>query len=258
MLENVQKELVAHRSLMLDMQSRMAHLEQSSRNHSHKATAPVDRKATTPRHPRHATTRETQTWWEACQNFAHNCDTPFSATEFLKTPRRLSGFDFNFQPQKPHRQDSTTPELNEVPALTPASDGEEHSSFLDTPERRPDNKSDDAREAHLGQRNDDVDAYSDIVEHIVEFDKMRISPTLVLQTPPRSLRSVRSKVEAVGDGEEGITALPKFERPVTPPPVVDTSPQQQQKRIKSFFKYKGLLRRGVGNSRSDGVLDVRC
>ncbi|KAH7377340.1 hypothetical protein BKA66DRAFT_588925 [Pyrenochaeta sp. MPI-SDFR-AT-0127] len=238
MLQNIQTELTAHRSIMLDIQSRVSNLEHTTRvdNKEGSVRLPEINEVQLPPIKRTSNlTRESQAWWESCQNFAHNCDTPFNVNEFLKTPRRFSGFDFNFEAMKAKQgTPPMTPEVDDIPGLTPASDRDEHSD-ADTHEDLAQPFT-DARFPTSDPTLGNGDDGSDIVERIVEFDKIKIPMPPLLQSPPRSLRS---KSASILSPEEGITALPDL--PPPPPPVAETS-QRYYKGIKSLFTYKALLR----------------
>ncbi|KAL6702790.1 hypothetical protein ACN47E_000926 [Coniothyrium glycines] len=249
MLDSVQKELTIHRTIMLDMQSRIVHIERLSHLSTSSRHNPNSRGR--PRNPRRCSlTLESQAWWEACQNFAHNCDTPFNAAEFLRTPRRFSGFDFDLEAEVQGKKHCTTPtappELEDVPALTPASDMDERDERVDTPEthvklQEKENRGHD-RAPELAPRHDTTD----ILERVVSFNKLRIPPPPILQSPPRSLRSNPSKTVSVCSRDESLTALPMMPAPVTPAEVVK---QPQHRRIKSLFGYRSLKSKGEGKRR---------
>lgn len=240
MLRSIQAELAMQREIMLDVQARVSSLEQQSNNINY--TKPG--READPSHDStsraSALTRESRTWWEACQNFAHNCDTPFPATEFLATPRRFSGFDFNFSTLKtsPPPAEPKTPEVDDVPSLTPGSEHDEHSK-ASTPERC--ESSHPARPSSTPKPTvkQDEDVSSDIVERILHFDKVKIPQPPILQSPPRNLRS---KETSSSSYDENITALPVMPlRPVTMP-VGSEKGVRQHIRIRSLFTYKALLK----------------
>ncbi|KAF2124562.1 hypothetical protein P153DRAFT_390602 [Dothidotthia symphoricarpi CBS 119687] len=82
-LQNIQDELVAHRTIILNVQSRVSHTE-----HNPCTVEGANELNDAHSHTRHAS-EESQKWWQACQNFADNCDTPFNANVFFKPPERL-------------------------------------------------------------------------------------------------------------------------------------------------------------------------
>lgn len=220
MLQNIQTELATHRAIMLDVQSRLAFIEQDAPTMVENTTAtclsptgdlkPPQRSPPPP--PESSSSlitpgRESQSWWQACQNFAENCDTPFSAQEFLKTPSRFDDFDFHFG-------GLTTGEEALAPSQT---------EIVDTPEIPPESK-------RLSSENDwppspsifsegeprtsglTVDNYEEtdnIIEQIVEFKKPAILPRLLLHPPPSGRTASLLSVEE-------ITALPDL------PPVIDS------------------------------------
>lgn len=98
MLQNIQAELYAHRSIMLDIQSRVSHLEKSRPVSGISSCTGTDMRARErERLDAHnkliAIAPEGQAWWEACQNFARNSNPPISAGEFLRTPVPVSAFE---------------------------------------------------------------------------------------------------------------------------------------------------------------------
>ncbi|KAF1846239.1 uncharacterized protein K460DRAFT_431273 [Cucurbitaria berberidis CBS 394.84] len=239
-LQNIQDELAAHRTIMLDVQSRVSHLELASSIDNQTDTPPNSRDMQIFQHARgrcaNNATRESLAWWEACKTFAHNCDSPFDANDFLKTPKRFSGFDFNLTglKTKPHTP-TVTPEVDDVPGLSPASDRDEQS---DT-------------ETHDGLNHAFNETLSmpyprlwnkkeggNIVERVIEFDRVKIPMPPVLQSPPRSVRSKSASVVSV---DADLTALPDL--PPSPPalPAVETA-QRNHKGIKSLFASKALFK----------------
>ncbi|KAF2013891.1 hypothetical protein BU24DRAFT_424923 [Aaosphaeria arxii CBS 175.79] len=201
MLQNIQAELTTHRTILLDVQHRVTHLENESVASLHddepliSALQRLEGRASK-RNSTMVPPPESQSWWQACQNFAHNSDTPMSANEFLKTPVRFSGLGWEYGvPTRPHTPPLSPPEVDDIPALTPTSEHEEHSDD-DTP-RKLQHKDNDAvvsevRSAtpHITEGNDDYD----VKEHTVEVDKRNMPP------PPNILPAPAGKsVAAVED-----------------------------------------------------------
>ncbi|CAO2649826.1 Nn.00g011180.m01.CDS01 [Neocucurbitaria sp. VM-36] len=247
MFQNIQGELAAYRSIMLNIQSRVSNLEKA---------ASADNQADGPHNtldtqdcPTSHTSIESQTWWEACQNFARNCDTPFSANEFLKTPRRFSGFDFHFdafKSSKPHTPPVTPEAANITQDLTSASNrgsGEQSNLSPNNATHSPPSSDPQLRSREQG---------SDILERILEFDKIKIPLPPVLQSPPRSLRSKSASV--LSEEANNVTALPEL--PAAPletaPPAAVETPQRSYKGIKSLFTYKALLKSKVPEKEYQG------
>ncbi|KAJ4364142.1 hypothetical protein N0V83_009597 [Neocucurbitaria cava] len=196
---------------MLDIQSRVSNLERSSSTIGEKIGdgAPYDK-------TKYASS-ESQTWWEACQNFARNCDTPFSANEFLRTPRRFSGFDFHFDAFKSRPR---TPPL--------------------TPEEEADGMQNNTPSASFNPkpRGSNEHSNDNVLERVPEFDKTRILTPPNLQTPPGSVHNKSLSVLSV---EADITALPELPTEPAPPLVAERS-QRSYKGIKRMFTYKALLK----------------
>ncbi|KAJ4368709.1 hypothetical protein N0V86_009618 [Didymella sp. IMI 355093] len=262
MLQSVQTELATHRTILSDIQSRLAFLEQDAptmvESCAPEILSPVvdelkpPQRAPPPPPQKRASLvippgRESQSWWQMCQKFAENCDTPCDPQEFLQTPGRFEDFDFHFgglatadsvRPATPVELD-----IDNVPALSPASerhpssdaeaevDAEEAVGQSPQPERQS-SESVESRSPSIfsegqprlsGLTMEHCEEIDNIIEQVVEFKKPAALPPLLLH-PPRSARIVsRMSVEE-------ITALPDC------PPVVEVSitPQQHRKGMRSI------------------------
>jgi hypothetical protein len=146
MLQSVQTELATHRTILADIQSRLSFLEHDAptmvESCAPEVLSPVvdelkpPQRAPPPPPPKRASLvippgRESQSWWQMCQKFAENCDTPCDPQEFLgKTPSGFDDFDFHFGglPTTESVRPATPVdlEIDNVPALSPTS--ERHSS----------------------------------------------------------------------------------------------------------------------------------
>jgi hypothetical protein len=73
------------------------------------------------------------------------------------------------------------------------------------------------------------DAVSDIREHVIEFDKIKVPMPPKLQTPPRS---ARSRLASMHSPDDEITALPQI-------PLVPAAPTHSSHR--SIMSIKSLL-----------------
>ncbi|KAF2623152.1 hypothetical protein BU25DRAFT_414658 [Macroventuria anomochaeta] len=259
MLQNLQTELATHRAIMLDIQSRLSFIEQDAPTMIEDGAPEVLSPATDelkppqrppPPPPRRASSlippgRESQSWWQACQNFAENCDTPFNAQVFLKTPSRFEDFDFHFgglatsegvQPESPveiviDETPDSSPESESQPpedaeldiektlALSPRS---ERQSSEDAESRPPSIFSEGAPRTS-GLTMDTCEEIDNIIEQIVEFKKPTALPPLLLH-PQLSGRT--ASILSV----EEITALPGL------PPVAEVTndPQRHRKGIRSI------------------------
>ncbi|KAF1936841.1 hypothetical protein EJ02DRAFT_73713 [Clathrospora elynae] len=229
MLQDIQTELVTHRSIMLDMQARLSQLESAS-SLDHKPNVPSryggqnGHDAQTERTSSAA--REARDWWNSCQKLLQSRGPPSNASEFLKSPARFSGFDFNFDllktiPDMP----TVTPRLDDVPGLTPSSDRDYRlEQGLDT-----------YKEVYLSPTHPRTlyhEAMSDIKEHIVEFDRIRITAPWILSSPPRSARS-RSTVSWFRGDDMTVLPAVLVPTPVHPP---------RSYWIKNLFTNKTLLK----------------
>ncbi|KAF2996214.1 hypothetical protein E8E13_002291 [Curvularia kusanoi] len=273
MLQDVQTELATHRTLLADIQSRLSFLE-------HDAPTMVDELMTTPivggekiaaptrappppppRRPSSliAPGLERQSWWQACQNFAENCDTPFSAQEFLgkdaQTP--FDDFDFHFGGlatgegvvQRPEEA-TLVLDIEEVPALSPSL-SQRRGSDADAEEPAPGRQSCESMESEnpsifsegaprtSGLTFDDREELDNIIEQIVEFKKPATLPPLLLHPPPTSRASLLSVEE--------ITALPDF-APVEPALSVETSRSSRKSMRKITSRWASLKGRGSQTS----------
>lgn len=223
MLQNIQSELATHRAIMLDVQARLSFIEQDAptmvdENNAPEILSPVvndlkpPQRAPPPPPPRRASSiippgRESQSWWQACQNFAENCDTPFNASEFLTTPGgQFEDFDFHFGGLTTGGdEDEVIPvpspiELADTSAPSPVSNQHSPSSPSSvSPSPNTFYSNENAPLIHsLTPQTSPIDT---IIEQIIEFKKPTALRPLLLHPPPSgrtaSLRSV-----------EEITALP--------------------------------------------------
>ncbi|PSN65008.1 hypothetical protein BS50DRAFT_49315 [Corynespora cassiicola Philippines] len=187
MLQNIQSELTTHRTIMLDIQHRVSHLECES-NASVNNDAPLAALKALEGHGTHSKRGskllppESKDWWQACQNFARNSDPPMSAGEFLRTPQRFSGFDwqFNAPAAKPDTPPDSPPNVEDIPALTPTSDHE--NTDVDTPRGTIDFKSEEMETST--PRIDEIEEPDDIRESMVEVNKRKMPAPPVLQPAP--------------------------------------------------------------------------
>jgi len=259
MLQSVQTELATHRTILADIQSRLSFLEHDAptmvESCAPELLSPVvdelkpPQRAPPPPPPKRASLvippgRESQSWWQMCQKFAENCDTPCDPQEFLgKTPSCFDDFDFHFGGLP--TTDSVRPatpvdlEIDNVPGLSPTS--ERHSSgdaeveieagesvaperlSSESVESRSPSIVSEGQPRLSGLTMEHCEEIDNIIEQVVEFKKPAALPPLLLH-PPRSARTVsRPSVEE-------ITALPDCA------PVVEdfTAPQQHRKGIRSI------------------------
>jgi hypothetical protein len=245
LLQDVQTELVAHREIMLDMQSRLDRLEDASHNsnkNNNMTKPPVPPKQTRRSSTRtqirtsEDLTREAQKRWEAPQSHVQDSNQPFIATDFAYSTKRLSGFDFDLLrtiPASPHLpQDERTPDTAKRPtAYTPGNRRIPPRLY-----RAP------ASEPAIMYHN----AVSDIRENVVDFDLGTTSLPTVLHIPPP--RSARSKgAPAASRDDDDITALPAMPLPESPV-LLDEHPRQGYKGLKRLFMYKASLKKSRGES----------
>jgi hypothetical protein len=236
MLNNIQTELAAHRTIMLDIQHRVSHLE-----HESSASVGID----TPRAAlltlegnRDASRRssklvpqEGRTWWEACQNYARNAEPPISAREFLRTPVRHSGFDFQFSDRfQANNPPATPPAVDDLPPLTPTSE-EGGSSEFGTPTRHDISLGEELLTSTPTTEKTDAEIETDIQEHIVEVTKGKMPAPPTLQPPPGVKPVLVEKKEVVASIE----------------PEISTYQYRHYKGIRSLATYRALMKNKTTN-----------
>ncbi|CAI6334913.1 unnamed protein product [Periconia digitata] len=243
MLQNIQSELEAHRSLMLDIRDRVAHLEddtEASVYHDAYALRALEgnkRGSWLPPLP----PPEGLSWWNAVQAFARNSEPPISATEFLRTPRPCSAIDWPLGPA-PAVESVTPPDVDDLPPLTPTSESE--NSDLDTPIRH---------DINLGKRissprpnSSSVENENDIKEIEVEFDKIKLPAPPLLKPAPAGRPTATSDETAdpVAEPTEPITeTIDKVsEPPIETESKLMESSMRFYKGVKSLITYKALLK----------------
>ncbi|EMD69439.1 hypothetical protein COCSADRAFT_210071 [Bipolaris sorokiniana ND90Pr] len=242
-VQNAQLELATQRQTMLDMQSRILQLEHVL--YKSNSSAPESCASTT------ITTATTQRVTSqpkpveekilvnpAAQHQASSLSvTPTSKPEFWKSPSRFSGFNFNFdlletvprssklsqhsqsqkQQQKHQRQQKTPSEASEVykssrpPA--PPSKSPRNTTQQALKHRTLTKKSSEA--TLLTRPTLPHDAVgSDIKEHIVEYEHVKIPFPPLLHSPPKTARSRLAPTVQSRDDE--LTALPQMPEQVQP------------------------------------------
>jgi hypothetical protein len=278
MLQNMQAELATHRAIMLDIQSRLSFIEQDAptmvEDNAPEVLSPAVNELKPPSRPpppppRRASSlippgRESQSWWQACQNFAENCDTPFNAQEFLKTPSHFEDFDFHFgglptdeevRPASPVEID-----IEDCPALSPEEptadfttgpvivlpESERQSSEV-AESRSPSIFSEGAPRIS-GLTTDHCEEIDNIIEQVVEFKKPAALPPLLLHPPPSGRTASILSVEE-------ITALPDLPLCIE----VSSESQRHRKGIRSISsKWASLKGRSTETSYyRNGIFSTR-
>lgn len=235
MIQSLQAELATHRAIMLDVQSRLSFLEQDAptmvEDNEPSVLSPSADELKPPQRPpppppRRASSlippgRESQSWWQACQNFAENCDTPFNAQEFLGTPSHFEDFDFHFGGLATGEevQPPSTIDIEEPAEVSPPSECQS-SEHIES--RSPSIFSEEAPRTS-GLTMDNCEELDSIIEQVVEFRKPAVLPPLLLHPPPSGRTASILSVEE-------ITALPNL------PLVTEVSndPQRHRKSIRSI------------------------
>ncbi|KAF1955048.1 hypothetical protein CC80DRAFT_536453 [Byssothecium circinans] len=236
MLQNIQSELETHRTIMLDIQHRVSHLESESEvgrdEDRHLSTLHVleGSKNASQRNSMRVP-QEGLSWWQACQAFARNSEPPISAAEFLRTPKRVSGFEFDFfrpQSEKPNTPPSTPPQIDDLPPLTPTSEDGENSD-LDTPTRHDIFVGEDMYTSTPRMSPTQPDVDDEIKGQEVEVNKKHMPMPPILMPPPAG-KNIASEA-----GEDPVPVT--FEEPQT----VRNS-QRYYKGVRSLSTYKALLK----------------
>lgn len=81
------------------------------------------------------------------------------------------------------------------------------------------------------------EAVSNIKEHVVEFEKVKMPFPPLLHSPPRTARA--RLVHTTSRDDEGLTALPRMPPPPTPESEPETPPRVR-KGIKSMLIYRTI------------------
>jgi hypothetical protein len=225
MLNNIQSELAAHRTIMLDIQHRVSHLEyesNASNNTPRAALQVLEGSKDASRRSSKLVPPEGRTWWEACQNYARNAEPPISAREFLRTPVRYSGFDFQFGVPFEATPPATPPSVKDLPPLTPTSaDGD---SECGSPVRHDimlgENVSSSTQMEPMA-----LNIQTDIQEQTVEVAKNKMPVAPLLQPPP-SGKPVLVQREVVSAVE----------------PELSSNRHRYYKGVRSLATYKALLK----------------
>ncbi len=242
MLQSIQEELSLHRSIMTDIQSRISKLEQP---------APLEFKVNSPLatyESRYPPSRKTSNVGQECYSSWTTRPSPApllqtttiessarSGSGYLRTPRRFSGFDFNFDslkqtldtpPRTPDPGEASTSAI-EADGLILASEIDQGPE-VDTPSRQaetinrhiatfggaltshtiPSNPPQSPISELPSESWEHYQEESDIVEHVIEFDMIHVPRPPKLQSPPRSSRS-KPLSSTPTSREEYITALPE-------------------------------------------------
>ena len=234
MLQNIQAELATHRAIMLDVQSRLSLLEQDAPTMVGEIAPEILSPAEDlkppqrppPPPPRRVSSlippgRESQSWWQACQNFAENCDTPFSAQEFLNTPGQFEDFNFHFGGLTSDEDAPATIPIETEDTSAPMTGSIRQSS--EDEGSRPASIFSEGVPRSSGLTMDTCEEPDNIIEQIVEFKKPTALPPLLLHPPPSGTSASVLSVEE-------ITALPD----IPPPSEVSADFQRHRKGIRSI------------------------
>jgi hypothetical protein len=222
MLQNIQSELATQRTIMLDIQHRVSHLEDESsigedNSNTLAALKALEGGKDASRRSSKMIGPEGLFWWETCRNFARNSESPIDMGEFLRTPRPSSGLKESLRPNTPP---TTPPAVDDLPPLTPTS--EECDSNVSTPMKHDILLGEEIFSSTPRGSGVDDDAGSDIKERVVEVNKKRLPAPPVLLPPP---------------GAKSVVA--EFEEAE---PEVTQNPHRFYKGVKSLSTYKALLK----------------
>ncbi|USP76273.1 uncharacterized protein yc1106_03547 [Curvularia clavata] len=241
-VQSAQSELAIQRQAMLDMQSRILQLESALYNNNtgsvpriidatKRSKSQIKPSQSMPlkiEQRRDTTTRSKPT----------KLDRAPSMPEFWESPSRFSGFNFNFDlletvpknqpvPQQPHQ----APEVYKPLPLQPTS-----TTTL------PKNVTLENGQTSTRMSRDDImdrtsmyhEAVSDIKEHVIEYEKVKVPFPPLLHSPPKSSRS--KVAPTTHDGDDELTALPQM--PTTSFPEAQRSVSRNRKGIKSMLIYR--------------------
>lgn len=235
MLQNIQTELVAHRTIMLDIQHRVSHLEHESDASVVNDEPQAALRALEGQPPSLPNIKllapEASNWWKACQNFARNSEPPISATEFLRTPQRFSGFDFQWG--KPNTPPDSPPQVEDLPPLTPTSE-EGDQTDVDTPIRHDIQVGEEIAVPSPKIEAPAIELVDDIKEHTVEIDKHKMPRAPLLQPAPVA-KVIVADPEETTPGVEAEIEL-KLE------PELVGNPHRFYKGVRSLITYKAFMK----------------
>lgn len=228
MLQNIQNELAAHRTILLNIQNRVSTLEDES-NASANDDAPqitlraLEGQDAPSKRNSKLLAPEVTHWWQACQNFASNAEPPMSAREFLKTPQRFSGFDFKWN--IPNTPPTTPPDADDIPPLTPASD-EGDQSELGSPIGQNVFLGEEISSSSPKIAGPSDEVQDDVLERTLEFDAKKLPSPPALQPAPGAKATVVEHSDLVSAIE----------------PELVSNPQRYFKGVRSLATYKALLK----------------
>ncbi|EOA86654.1 uncharacterized protein SETTUDRAFT_30985 [Exserohilum turcica Et28A] len=264
MVHNFQSELEIQRKAMIEMQLRILQLEgalysrnmESAQRAKQNAAArqeeaqPPSKKtmATTTTTTRKPDDRAHQQSWNTHQTHAHELESSPTKPEFWKSPTRFSGFNFNFDlletvpqaPVAPHPVYDDAPEVCHISRSTPKLVRDTRSKVSPPPaaNRTAPTPKTSTPPAETGGRTSMYhEAVSNIKEHVVEFEKVKMPFPPLLHSPPRTARA--RLVHTTSRDDEGLTALPRMPPPPTPESEPETPPRVR-KGIKSMLIYRTI------------------
>ncbi|KAI1509470.1 hypothetical protein L13192_04326 [Pyrenophora tritici-repentis] len=244
-VQNIQAELAFQREAMLDMQTRIYHLETRPCNHVSNNTShdielsppklPSRKRSEIRAKPVKSTTRETPRRRDAHQKHGEKRGATNKEGAFWKSPTRFSGFNFNFDLLETVPSSRDAPEVIPVSPPVPEKD-EQHDPFASGGKRKTTPRITRVLTGEPTAMYHDV--VSDIREHVIDFDRVRTPIPPILQSPPRSSRSKlnTANTATTNSRDDEITALPQV--PVLAPPSSMDEPQHHRKGIKSLFMYR--------------------
>ncbi|CAE7030524.1 hypothetical protein PTTW11_04570 [Pyrenophora teres f. teres] len=242
-VQNIQAELAFQREAMLDMQTRIYHLETGPCNHVANTTTndielsppklPPRKRAEIRTKPVKSSTREAPRRRDAHQKHGERRGGTNKEGAFWKSPTRFSGFNFNFDLLETVPTDA--PEVLQLSPPVPDKE-EQHDPFTSGKRKTTPRITRVLTGEPTAMYHDVV---SDIREHVIDFDRVRTPVPPILQTPPRSSRSklnTANTANTTHSRDDEITALPQV--PVAmPSPTIQETPHHR-KGIKSLFMYR--------------------
>ncbi|RMZ73046.1 hypothetical protein GMOD_00009555 [Pyrenophora seminiperda CCB06] len=236
-IQTIQAELAYQREAMLDMQTRIYHLEtrpcvhNSNNDIETPPKLPPRKRPEVRSKPAKNPSRETPRRRDAHQKSSEKRSTSKNKEgAFWKSPTRFSGFNFNFDLLETVPNSKDAREVHQVSPPIHEKD-DEHSDPFTSGKR----KTAAPRIARVLTGEPTAmyhDVVSDIREHVIDFDRVRTPVPPKLQTPPRSSRS---KLNTSHSRDDEITALPQVPALPSSSFLEDPTPSHHRKRIKSLF-----------------------
>jgi hypothetical protein len=248
MLQNIQGELQAHRSLMLDIHQGVQGLDRRVSGLEQYQAKPSVEDESHDRRWSHRSSAQIE-WLEACQNFARNSNPPISASEFLKSGEIVSGKSSPYPrtPVPPKSAATLVSHGLDTPPVTPpedvGDDADDGEVQVDSVTISPDGTIEEVRVSPASPTS--VYASSPDTTRTVEIEIREDTPpppVPILQAAPSPKRTPSYEEKSIGDSQR--KAAEQFAGPPVsgPPEKSASSPEMvQQNSSRRMFQGKRSL-----------------